>query len=112
MRTPRILIVAPTSDLQRSLRFALEAERYEVVWRASIGATVMPDQFDCTIVDHHSLGENFLPARAFAEAFHPVILLANRMHTLSPFVFRTIFKPHLGPAVTAAIRDALDARDH
>jgi hypothetical protein len=107
MHKTRILIIAPTSDLQRSLRFAVEAEQYDVTWRASIGATMRPDQFDCTIVDHHALGDDPSAARLFAEAFQPAILLANGPHPLSPFVFRTILKPHLGPAVTAAIRDAL-----
>lgn len=112
MPTTRILIIAPAGDLERSLRFALEAELYAVTWRASIGALVMPDQYDCTIIDHHALGDDQAEARLFAEAFDPVILLANGPHPLSANTFRTITKPHLGPAVTAAVRDALSASHH
>jgi DNA-binding response OmpR family regulator len=103
----RILIVAPDLDLRRSLQFALEAEGYAVDWRASIGATEMPYDFDCTVVDHHALGNDAAPARAFLQAFQPVILLANAQHELSASAYRTVLKPHLGLALTNAIRDAL-----
>ncbi|MEO6013686.1 MAG: hypothetical protein ABIQ30_08910 [Devosia sp.] len=106
----RILVVAPDLDLRRSLQFALEAEGYAVTWRASIGATEMPFDFDCTVLDHHALGNNKAAAGAFLQAFRPVILLANAQHDLSASAFRTVLKPHLGLALTNAIRDALVAR--
>jgi CheY-like chemotaxis protein len=106
----RILVVAPDPDLRRSLQFALEAEGYAVTWRASIAAIEMPRDFDCTVVDHHALGNDRLVAQAFLKTFEPSILLANKPHELSATAFRTILKPHLGPALTAAIRDAVETR--
>ena len=106
----RILVVAPDFDLRRSLQFALEAEGYAVTWRASIGATEMPYAFDCTVVDHHALGNDKALAWAFLRAFEPTILLANAPHDLSSAAFRTVLKPHLGAALTSAIHDALEAR--
>ncbi len=106
----RILVVAPDLDLRRSLQFALEAEGYAVTCRTSIGATEVPDDFDCSVVDHHALGNDKASARTFLQAFQPVVLLANAEHALSTSAFRTVLKPHLGLALTNAIRDALETR--
>jgi DNA-binding response OmpR family regulator len=107
MHPARILVVAPEGDLRQSLRFALEAEHFEVTWRASIGAKQMPSDYDCTVLDHNALGEDIAAARVFAFAFDPVILLANQPHELSASVFRTVLKPHLGAPLIDAVRDAL-----
>jgi CheY-like chemotaxis protein len=108
---PRILLVAPDSDLRRSLEFSLTAEGYEVTSRASIGARERPDAFDCTVVDHHALGNDGRAAANFCSIFAPVILLANKLdHELSPSAFRTLLKPLLGAALTDAIYAALATR--
>jgi hypothetical protein len=107
MSTPRILVIAPDSDLQRSLRFALEAEHYHVSWLASLGARPVPGSYDCIVLDHHALGPDLRVARSFLAAFRPVILLANEPHILSSLVFRTILKPHLGAPLIEAVRAAL-----
>jgi hypothetical protein len=107
MSKPHILVIAPESDLKSSLHFALAAELFDVTWQASIGAKPVPGDYDCTIIDHHALGQDPAAAKRFAQAFAPVILLANRTHELSPFVFRTILKPHLGAPLIEAVRDAL-----
>jgi hypothetical protein len=70
----------------------------------------MPSDFDCAVVDHHALGNDRAAAQAFLEAFAPSILLANKPHELSAAAFRTVLKPHLGPALTAAIREAIETR--
>jgi hypothetical protein len=103
----RILVIAPDTDLRHSLRFALEAEHFDVTGRASIGARLMPGEYDCAIVDHHGLGADIEEARTFVTAFAPVILLANRAHELSSSVFKTIVKPDLGSKVIEAVHDAL-----
>lgn len=105
--TSRILVIAPENDLKRSLRFALEAELFDVTWRASIGARPTPGDYACTIIDHHALGEDAGAARRFVDAFAPVILLANGPHELSPFVFYTVLKPHLGAPLISAVHDAI-----
>jgi CheY-like chemotaxis protein len=107
----RVLVIAPDLDLRRSLQFALEAEGYAVTWRTSIAAMgALPREFDCTVVDHHSLGNDKSVARTFLRAFEPAILLANKPHELSADAFRTILKPHLGAALTGAIREAIETR--
>ena len=107
MPANRILLIAPQSDLKDSLRFALGAEHYDVTWRASIGAKLMPGDYDCTIIDHHGLGTDLAAAKRFTSAFKPVVLLANRTHELSPFVFQTIVKPGLGAPLMDAVRNAV-----
>jgi CheY-like chemotaxis protein len=106
-----VLVVAPDLDLRRSLQFAIEAEGYAVTWQADIAVPGMPRGFDCTVVDHHALGDDSSAARAFLGSHKPSILLANKPHELSSSAFRTVLKPHLGPALTAAIRDAIEARN-
>jgi len=106
----RILLVAPDSDLRKSLEFALRAEGYEVTSRASIGARERPGAYDCTVIDHHALGNNRAVAAEFCIIFAPVILLTNhRNHPLSPWVSRTVLKPLLGAALIGAVRDAMAA---
>jgi DNA-binding response OmpR family regulator len=106
-----VLVIAPDLDLRRSLQFALEAEGYSVTWRTSVAAmTALPQDFDCTVVDHHALGNDKSVAQTFLRAFEPAILLANKPHELSTHAFRTILKPHLGAALTLAIREAIDTR--
>jgi CheY-like chemotaxis protein len=107
----RVLVIAPDLDLRRSLQFALEAEGYAVTWRTSIAAmAALPRDFDCTVIDHHALGNDKSVAQAFLRAFEPSILLANKPHELSADVFRTILKPQLGAALTGAIREAIQTR--
>ena len=107
----RALVIAPDLDLRRSLQFALEAEGYAVTWRTSIATiSALPRDFDCTVVDHHSLGNDKSVARTFLRAFEPTILLANEPHELSADAYRTILKPQLGAALTGAIREAIEAR--
>jgi hypothetical protein len=105
-----VLLVAPDSDLRKSVEFALQAEGYDVTSCASIGARERP-RYDCTIVDHHALGNNQRFAADFCRIFRPVILLANLVpHPLSPFAYRTVMKPLLGAALTDAIHDAIGHR--
>jgi hypothetical protein len=107
----RVLIIAADADLRRSVQFALEAEGYIVTCRVSLAAHERPQDFDCTVVDHHVLGSEHRAARAFFQSFSPVILLANAApHPLSPWARQTLLKPMLGPALSAAIRGALESR--
>jgi CheY-like chemotaxis protein len=104
----RLLVVAPTPDLRRSLHFALEAEGYLVTSQASIASRQLPGDFDCTVIDHHALDGDIERARSFCELFSPIVLLANSPdHPAASYAFRTVLKPTLGGALTAAIRQAI-----
>lgn len=108
----RILLIAPDSDLRKSVVFALRAEGYDVTSSASIGAHERASGYDCTVLDHHAVGLDPAAAARFCRLFAPVVLLADQpVHTLSPLAFRTVQKPLLGAALTDAIRDATAARD-
>ena len=104
---PHILVLAPDSELRRSLQFALEAEGFDVTWRMSISARPMPGEYDCTIIDDHALGADSAAGQRLVRAFAPVVLLANKLNALSPLAFRTILKPHLGAPMIQAVRDAI-----
>jgi hypothetical protein len=68
--------------------------------------------FDCTVLDHRAargLGE---AAVDFCVRFHPVILLVSMAgDELSSRAFETLFKPMLGPALSQAVRRAVELRD-
>jgi len=48
----------------------------------------LPHDYDCTVVDHHALGNDRAAAETFLRAFRPSILLANKPHDLSAAAFR------------------------
>ena len=107
---PRILVIAEESDLRRSLQFALDAEGYEVTARSTLAPAELALPFDCTIVDHHAADRDAAAAIAFFAAFAPIVLLADeRTHPLCAHATRIVLKPLLGPALSAAIREAIDA---
>jgi hypothetical protein len=105
-----ILLIAPDSELRRSLEFALSVEGHDVTSRASIAAHEAPT-YDCTVLDHHAAGANLAAAEKFLTIHAPVILLANRLpHPLSPWAFQTVLKPLLGASLMGAVQDALRKR--
>lgn len=107
-----LLVVAPSSTFRNSLRFALEAEGYDVTAAASLPAVDQPASlFDCLVLDHHAMdGASGDKGRLLA-AFAPVVLLANSpAHPLATSSFRTLTKPTLGPALSDAVRAAVAAR--
>jgi hypothetical protein len=106
-----LLLVVPDSDLGKSLDFALRADGHAISSRSSLSGDPIPVQFDCTILDHEAVGSNLRQGQTFCRAFWPVILLANSIeHELSSAAYRTIQKPMLGPVLSAALGDALAAR--
>lgn len=107
-----LLVIAPNEELQRSLRFALEAERHWVTaYRRIDLVTEAPGRFDCTILDHHGADGEGMDAAAFYALFSPVVLLANELdHPLSRSSFQTILKPLLGSSLSLAVRRAISMR--
>ena len=107
-----LLVVAPSSTLRNSLRFALEAEGYDVTAAASLHVVDQPaSTFDCVVLDHHAMDGAARADRTLLTAFAPVVLLANSLaHPLAGLSFRTLTKPTLGPALSDAVRAAINAR--
>jgi CheY-like chemotaxis protein len=104
---PRILLIAEESDLRRSVQFALDAEGYAVTARAGLTPPEPARHFDCTIIDHPTADAD-PTALAFFAAHAPIVLLADALtHPLAPHATRTVLKPLLGPALSAAIREAI-----
>lgn len=108
----KLLVVAPSLSFRNSLRFALEAEGYDVTAVASTQEVDQPaSSFDCTVLDHHGLKGTVAESRGFLEGFEPVVLLANSpVHPMAPLSFRVLTKPSLGPALSEAVRSAISAR--
>lgn len=107
-----VLVVAPGSAFRNSLRFALEAEGYEVTATATLQAAARPPSgFACSVIDHHALDDVGAESRTLLAEVAPVVLLANSPgHPLAAVSFRTITKPTLGPALSEAVRAAVAAR--
>ena len=108
----QLLVVAPNATFRNSLRFALEAEGYDVTAMASLAAGDTPSSpFDCSIIDHHALDRGGLEGPRILKAFAPVVLLANSpAHPLAALSFRTLTKPTLGASLSEAVRAAIAAR--
>jgi|GEM_PF-1888322 len=108
MAMGRILVVAPSSALRRSIAFALEAEGHDVVvlphWREPMGA-----DFDLCVLDDKALSKT--RAERPALPVWPVILLAERAHNTLPWLSARIVavleKPMLGDALSSAVQLAL-----
>ena len=105
-----VLIIAPNPDLRTSLQFALEAEGHIVTIHASIDQVgEAPENFDCTILDHHGVGRSVNVA-IFFRVFQPVVLLANEASDpLASASFRTVLKPQLGASLSQAVTQAIHA---
>ncbi len=106
-----ILVIASSSALANSLRFALEAEGHRVDLRSSFDAIGEgPDAFACTVFDHHAAAHRQQAAADFLIRFRPAVLLANDgRHMLSAYSYRTVTKPHLGAPLLTAVEEAVAA---
>lgn len=112
MASGRLLLVAPDTDLRRSLAFALETEGYSVTVRdvPPSRSWLVSNRFDCTIVEQKALTGMDYESIAFCIKAHPVILLANKPYPwLVEWVAEVVDLPLAGNAVSAAIRQAMHA---
>ena len=110
MPAGRLLLVAPETDLRRSLVFALETEGFSVTLRDAPPALswFAQNRFDCTIVDQKVLTGALHESIAFCIKAHPVVLLAAQPHPgLLQWVTRNIDLPLDGSDVTSAVRYAM-----
>lgn len=110
MDAPRLLVIAPDSDLRRSLTFALEAEGYAVTALADVDSAqlVGSTHYDCTIVDQAALAGTEAAMRAFCAAAKPVVMLSNTPVGWLPADGVTVVeKPTLGESLSQAVQGAL-----
>jgi DNA-binding NtrC family response regulator len=111
--TGRILVIAPNSDLRRSLAFALEAEGYVVTTHASIPGSDSSRGYDCVVLDHKAAAGARDAVLSFCRSSHPVLLLAGTPQSwLSSEVFNVVPTPLSGDALSAAVRSAVRADGH
>lgn len=102
-----LLIIAPDSDLRRSLEFLLDAAGYTVTSSGTIGSFPRGQPFDCTVLDHRAIARPESVAE-LQEYSGPIILLAGGPSP--PFegrVFQVIRKPLLGEPLILAVEAAL-----
>ena len=113
MPTGRILVIAPNSDLRRSLAFALEAEGYVVTTHAGIPGANASRGYDCVVLDHKATGGSREPILSFCRASRPVLLLSGSPQSwLSGEVFSVVHTPASGDAFLEAVRSAVNAPRH
>lgn len=113
MASGRLLVIAKSSDLQRSLVFALEAEGFEVTAhdeQPSI-SWLAEHPFDCAVVEQKSLTGEPYECIAFCIKAHPVVLLAAQPHKwLVEWVAQVVETPSVSDtALTSAVRLAIRA---
>jgi len=103
----RVLVVAPTGDLRDSLRFALEAEGYDVVCAEYPLDGDVGSDFACAVLDHHAIAPGAALQRFCAE-HAPVIYLTNVLDaTAGSGAAREVVMPQLGQALSDAVRQAV-----
>jgi DNA-binding NtrC family response regulator len=110
MSAGRLLLVAPDTDLRRSLAFALEVEGFSLAVRDTppSRAWLQANRFDCTIIDQKALTGEHYEAIALCIKAHPVVLLASKPHPwLVEWVAEVVDLPLAENAVTTAIRRAM-----
>lgn len=115
MPSGRLLLVAPDTDLRRSLVFALETEGFSVTVRDAPPARswLVSNRFDCTVVDQKALAGPDYECIAFCIKAHPVVLVAANPHPwLVEWVNEIVDMPMVAGALCVAIKHAtgIDAR--
>ena len=104
----RILVIAPNSDLRRSMAFALEVEGYVVTTHAAIPGSDASRGYDCVVLDHKAAAGAREATLQFCRSSWPVLLLAGTpQRWLSDEVFDVVQTPLSGDALLQAVRSAV-----
>jgi FixJ family two-component response regulator len=107
-----VLVVAPDTQLRRSITFLLEAEGYEVTAYDRVPASDMAPKprRSCAIVDEAALadGEDIWDRLGrIAETL--VMLVSSGVMPPTTFLVRPVEKPLLGQSLVEAVGKAIDA---
>lgn len=110
MRTGHLLLVAPDSELRRSLVFALSTDGYilNVLDEPPALSWFAMNRFDCTIVDQKVFDASEQDSLEFCDTAQPVVLLASHApEYLADHVAEIELLPLGVGSVNAAVRRAL-----
>ena len=105
MSTPRtVLVVAPESDLRRSLMFMLSAEGFTVE-TANAWPHACASDLHAVIVDDHALPKGFTGDDALVALDHKVVLLSGRSRAYPRLPAATVIhKPLLDHVVLNTLK--------
>jgi len=110
MSSGRLLLVAPDTELRRSVAYILEVEGYSLTVRDAppSRAWLQVNRFECTIVDQKAFTGEQYEAIAFCIKAHPVVLLTNKPFPwLVEWVAEVVDLPLAENAMNSAIRHAM-----
>ena len=105
MPSSRILVIAPSTDLRRSLSFALEAEGYVVTTHAAVLGSDSGRGYDAVVLDYRAAkGERDQVLELCRSV--PVVLLAGTPQPwLNEHVARVVQTPIRGESLAMAVRE-------
>lgn len=108
MPSGRVLVIAPSIDLRKSLVFALEAEGYVVTSLAVLPPEDVASSCDCVVMDHKATTGSREAVLAFVKARCVVLLAGTPQPWLIGHVTAVVPTPLRGDALGQAVRLALD----
>ena len=109
MPSGRVLIIAPSIDLRKSLVFALEAEGYVVTSLAVLPSEDVAGSYDCVVIDHKAATGSREAVLDFIVKARRVVLLAGTPQPwLISHVTAVVPTPLRGDALGQAVRLAVN----
>lgn len=109
MSLGRVLVVAPSPDLRKSLAFALEAEGYVVTTHAGILGNDASRGYDAVVFDHKAAAAG--PRKQvvdFCRSAQPLVLLAGSPQLwLAREAYSVVPTPLMGDALSNAVAAAV-----
>jgi hypothetical protein len=109
---PTILVVGPGNDLQRSVRFALEAEGFNVVTtpRLPLNDDAGLPAITCAVVDESALMDEMWLADGISLDW-PVVLLTDGFAPPWLSARHTLVKPLLGGQLVEAVAECVESAE-
>jgi hypothetical protein len=111
MAPERLLVVAPSLDVRRSLAFLLEAEGFDVTATDTLALPASGENwlFNCTVVDDKAVLGPAHESIIFCIKAHPVVYYGPAPQPwLADWLAGTVETPDATGALFAAVRAAID----